>query len=281
MTTILCPTDFSKSSKNAIHYADEIAQRINSHVLLFHNIPEPVSTSSEAMGHEAGYPTKEEIKRKVKKLSKLKGIREDEEENGWGGSVSYETRIRYGETHQKIAHLAQEEKVDLVVLGTEEAENIADHSLADQVVQQVACPVLMVPGKVSFKPLRRIVVATDLRGFCPADMNLVLKLVNYFGAQLHLVHVLTKDDATARQFSLEELERMSKRITYQRVSHHVEVNASVCDGITQFCRTHRADMLVMGAHTPDAWEHLFRLGTEQKNDLQLPFLLVHAKKIRV
>ncbi|RNI21999.1 universal stress protein [Rufibacter latericius] len=284
MVTILCPTDFTKGSKNAIKYADEIAQRMTSHVLLCHTISEPVSSAFSTTGEESGYPTKDEIKRRMKKLSKLKEMKESLEDNGWGISVSYETKIRYGEAQQKITHLAQEEKADLVVLGTEEPQgldNLSAHSLADQVAQQVSCPVLLIPNKVSFKPLRRIVVATDLRGFCPADMSVVLKLASYFGAQIQLLHVLPKENSMARKFSMEELERLSKRISYQRVSHHVEVNASIPEGISQFCRKNRADMLVMGAHTTDSWAHLFRSGSEENHPLPLPLLLVHAKRIRV
>ena len=40
METILCPTDFSHSADNAIRYADELAQRINARLILFHNIYE-------------------------------------------------------------------------------------------------------------------------------------------------------------------------------------------------------------------------------------------------
>jgi hypothetical protein len=42
METILCPTDFSASSLNAIHYADDLATRMNMRLVLFHNIAAPV-----------------------------------------------------------------------------------------------------------------------------------------------------------------------------------------------------------------------------------------------
>ncbi|WP_205504374.1 universal stress protein [Rufibacter psychrotolerans] len=283
MLTILCPTNFSASSENAIRYADEIAQRINSNIILFHNIAEPVAAALVPAGGSLDAPAPEELCQEKKKLSKLKRIKAALETTEWGIPVSYETKLGHGETHRAITNLALEEKADLVVLAASSKQGmkeIVTQSLTGHVVRQAACPVLMIPNKTSFKPIRRMVLATDLRGFCVSDMTLVLKLASYFGAQLQLVHVLPTEDETARQFAMEELQRLSKRISYQRLSLHVEVNACTMKGISQFCQNQRADMLVMGTHTVNAWEPLFQTEQEQTHFANLPLLMIHAKKIQ-
>ncbi|WP_207431533.1 universal stress protein [Sabulibacter ruber] len=283
MQTILCPTNFSKSSENAIRYADEIAQRINSQIILFHNITKPVEAAVVVTGNEAIDTLEDEGKLEKKQLAKLKHIKASLESTEWGIPVAYKTRIGFGETNQSISTLAEKERADLVVMGTTATQGLKEivtKSLSGRVVQQVSCPVLMVPNNAPFRPIRRMVLATDLRGFCLSDMTLILKLASYFGAQLQLLHVLPKEDETARQFAMEEMQRLSKRIPYQRITHHVAVNACITEGINQFCQSHNTDMLVMGAHSADAWERLFQPELEHTYRTNLPLLLVHPKRIQ-
>src|SRR5687768_17408006 len=60
METILCPTNFSENSVNAVWYADELAQRMNSRLVLFHNIYEPAGLPFiTASGEPYAYPVRD------------------------------------------------------------------------------------------------------------------------------------------------------------------------------------------------------------------------------
>ncbi|GAB2533543.1 universal stress protein [Rufibacter soli] len=283
METIVCPTDFTNKSENSIRYADEIAQRMNSRIILFHSITESAQVQATA-GEVESYPSAEEMDLEGKQLKKLRRIQTYLESTEWGIPVSYETRVGYGETHQNVTTLAQDENADLIVLGsglTDDIKEIVVNSLAGQVINHGPCPVLIIPENATFRPLRKIVLAADLRGFSLSDTAMVLKLANYFGAQIELLHIISKEDETARQFAQEELQRLSKRLPYQRVSIHVEVNTSVEQGISQYCRNQRADMLVVGAHATNPWQHLLQAEEAQAPTYRthLPLMVIHARKI--
>ncbi|AKQ45105.1 hypothetical protein TH63_04780 [Rufibacter radiotolerans] len=283
METIICPTDFSKKSENSIRYADEIAQRMNSRIVLFHSIVERANVLAMAGGTDS-FPSEEEMELERKQLKKLRRIQTYLESTEWGIPVSYETRVSYGETHQNVTTLAQDENADLIVLGsgpTDALKEIVVNSLAGQVINQAPCPVLIIPENATFRPIRKIVLATDLRGFSLSDTAMVLKLASYFGAQIQLLHIISKEDETARQFATEELQRLSKRLPYQRVSINVEVNPNIEEGISRFCRMQKADMLVVGAHATDPWQNLFQVEAPQAPTFHthLPLMVIHARKI--
>ncbi|WP_210465716.1 universal stress protein [Rufibacter roseolus] len=286
MGRFICATDFSGASENAIQYAGEIGQRINSEIVLFHNIcetKEPVMVTASGENHCPIAREKEQKKEARAQMKRLQTYLENGDEDF---SLGYKSKISHGDTSQTIATLAQEEHADLVVLGSDPSHGLremVDQSLTARIIKQVPCPVLVVPGNVSFRPIRRMVLTIDLHGFCPANMAEVLKLAGYFGAQLQLLFVLPKEEPTARQFVEEELERISKRLPYQRITRHIEVNPSVEEGISQFCFNHRADMLVVGAHATNVWKHLLQPGHQQTPSYypNLPLLVVHPKKIRL
>ncbi|GGK85384.1 universal stress protein [Rufibacter glacialis] len=280
MGTFICATDFSSLAENAIHYADEIGQRMQSRMVVMHTLSEPVEAELVMAGQEQGA---EEGKGKKKAArTQLKRLLSYLEQNDH--LATYDTKLRQGEIVPSIITLAEEERADFIVLGSasKRGGSISERpSVRAQVIQQAPCPVLVVPAHTSFKPIRRMVLATDLRGFSPSDMALVLQLASYFGAQLQVLYVLPKEEPTTRQFVQEELERICKRLPYARTSQHIVVNASVEEGITEFCQSQRTDLLVVGAHSTPAWQQL--VGPEFQEPTypaQVPLLVIHPKKIR-
>lgn len=280
METILCPTDFSPASENAIRYADELAQRMNSRLVLFHNIYEPVGTDYISY---SGIPYTEPVRDAVYRQAqeeKLEAIKTSLQNTDWGMPIAYETKISYGMTKDTIPQAAQQVQADMIVMGHEAnigLEKIFTGSVAADVIKSVNCPVLVVPPETTFKPLHKIVFATDLEGEPFTEVAFVTKLAKLFDAEILFLHVLTDQAHATQERALTELERLHKRFAYKNASFYTEANPHVEEGINQFTRRHQGDMLVMGFHPRNLLEQLFTADHTQEVAYHafLPLLVIH------
>jgi nucleotide-binding universal stress UspA family protein len=281
METILCPTDFSQSADNAISYANELAQRMHARLILFHSIYEP---EGSAIVSQAGVPYAvpvRDVKFEEKQKAKLDAIQK-RLEHMEGTPVAYETKLNYGITKYTIPGTIQEENADLVVLGNEEAEGLRDifvGSVAGDIIKSATCPVLIIPPRAAFKPLRKIIFATDLRGEPFTDLNFVLKLAGIFEAEINFLHILTEGSGETEVQIEAELNKLRKSINYPHVTFNTEANKHIEEGISQFCRKNKADMLVMGYHPRSFWQDLFSQDYTQEMAYHtyLPMLIIHYR----
>jgi len=280
METILCPTDFSPSSENAIRYANKLAQHMSSRILLFHTIYEPVGTE---LVSDTGLPYPEpriEADYRRKKQEKLNYLKKDLEKATIGLPVTYKTRIEYGLFKNTIPQLAKELPADLVVLGYKGVGGLKETylgSATSDIIKDAPCPVLLIPRQIPFKPLRKIVFATKFQGEPFRDVQFVLKLAGLFDAEILFLHVLTKPSVENEVVAEDELERLKKRLPYPHATFYTEVNPHIEEGISQFCRRHHADLLVMGYHPRSFWQDLFSQDYTQEMAYHtyLPLLVIH------
>jgi len=276
METILCPTDFSQSSENAIRYAEELAQRMNSRIVLFHSIVEPDPSSA---GSPQVTPARDPAYHQVQK-HKLDLLKCKLEDAKWGIPIAYHTQVKYGFPGDTIPLQASEVQADLVIIGNEKAEGLKEtflNSVAADVIKKAPCPVLLIPPAAAFKPIYKIVFATDLQGEPYSDMSLVFKLAGLFEAEILFLHVLTDEFPGSLKMAKAEYEREHKRFSYKNISFHTENGTNIEDSLSRFCRRHKANLLVMGYHPQRFWQHLFRqdYSLEMAYPILLPLLILH------
>ncbi|WP_205500033.1 universal stress protein [Rufibacter psychrotolerans] len=280
METILCPTDFSACSENALLYSDALAQRLGARVVLLHNVYEPVMV--ELAPYEA-VPFVEAIQDpayRQQQQDKLDALIERLLRQEHEAPVYYESKIKYGITTTSILQVAREEQADLLVLGHEGFQEGFEDSATAYLLREAPCPVLLVPPHVSFAPPRKIVYATDLKGESFTDMSFVCQMASYFGAELQLLHTLPDDSPAARQQAEAGLALLHKRLPCPKVSAHVEVHSSTEESIFQFCFRQQADLLVVGCRARSFWLAAFHRDHLQQIAAHtfLPLLVLHHKK---
>jgi universal stress protein A len=144
---ILCPTDFSESSNEAIREASELASHFASELLLVH----VVSPLWSAAGASEGIPP--DILRDEQQL-------EEEAETllrDWANRLqSQGLRVRSillrGNAADEILRTAEEEKVDLLIIairGKTGLSRILFGSVAEKVVRHANCRVLTIAPKIT------------------------------------------------------------------------------------------------------------------------------------
>lgn len=126
---ILFPTDFSEASQAAFDHAVMLARDTGATLLIAH-VDEPTLPYTEA--YVALPDTTEETRQRLQAIVPL------------DATIHCEHRLLRGDAAQEIVRLANEEQVDLIVMGTHGRTGLRRllmGSVAEAVVRHAACPV--------------------------------------------------------------------------------------------------------------------------------------------
>ena len=132
--TILFPTDFSTSSDAAIDHAAALANESGATLLVVH-VEEPLPAYIGEGYYGRPNPPNPEVRRM------LMGVRPKNE------ATTCEYRLLQGDPVEEIVRLAEEEPVDLIVMGTHGRTGLGRllmGSVAEAVVSQASVPVLTI-----------------------------------------------------------------------------------------------------------------------------------------
>ncbi|MFY7912227.1 MAG: universal stress protein [Emticicia sp.] len=237
MKKILLPTDFSKASERAIHYALALFNDTACEFTLLNTYttttePEIAMYVLDGLKVNAEYLM-------AKFLNELKKF--DNEK-----FHTFKTEYMPVSAASAIEILNQTHNYDLVVLGASgSGNNLLFGSVATDVVRNVSANTLVVPTNSVIAPLKNVVMAVDYNQVSDLKVFDNLKdLLARKDAQLTLLTVL-KDHQSA-----DELDGLAK-YKYHNYFNDIKVNdyyiknSDVEKGIKEFLDIHRADMLVM------------------------------------
>jgi len=133
---ILVPVDFSECSRKALHYATALAKQCQAEILLLHVLempPIPVQAFETAF-LEA--PAEESVEKEL-----------SEWQAQVGSTAPVKTLVCSGSASPEIVRTADENNMDLIVIGSHGRTGLARlllGSTAERVVRHAPCPVLVV-----------------------------------------------------------------------------------------------------------------------------------------
>jgi len=264
---VLFATDFSATSESALPYALAICRRFGStlhavHVLSDANVlmmTGGVDYVSMGTIYEDAHT---EAKEKLERMATL------------FEGIPFRIYVRHGQVWVNLAGIVEENKVDLIVVGTHGRTGFGKlllGSVAEDILRHAPCPVLTVGPKVSGRAklpalrgkdlapleleLRRIVYATNFGPNSPADAALAASLAKEFRARLVLIHVM--QDFTGignRPGPIEEGLRRLKELIPEDADLPYAPETSLEFGdparcIVQEANDREADLLVLGARS--------------------------------
>lgn len=144
---ILCTTDFSQASFEALKYAISLSRSTQAKLILMYVVNQKMiseglslvrAISPEALGKEMA----DEGRRRLKTLIPV------EERDG----LDWETNIRSGNPAQEVIRYAKENDIDMIVIGTaghSGIDRVVFGSTAEKVVRGAHCSVLTVKPPVA------------------------------------------------------------------------------------------------------------------------------------
>ena len=240
---ILCPTDFSSASMNAVEYAGKFAQRMNASITLLHVQEIPIG---EGVNYFSG-----EVHESVSEINKAADLMEAlctrlTDEFKIPCSFNSIASVTTGIT-KSIADEAIE--YDLTIIGTNGADNLSQYYLGShsfRVAKKESGPVIIVPEECEFRDILNVAFASD----CHIGDNIILKqlknITDVFNPRVRVVHISEKDTALSREVYksfcnlTEDSLNYDQQITFERIIHENKAAA-----IENFVNKTQADLLAL------------------------------------
>lgn len=253
MRTILVPTDYSETARNAVFYAAELTKRLAGKLTLFHAYHVPMRMAPGSAAAAAMPASGEEME--AEEIKKLRYYTEAIKSRFSATSMGHV--IRAGFAVEEIVNYSAENNIDLVVMGSkgEGGRRESLGTIATNVIQESKTPVLAVPEGARFKSRPKIALAYDFSGIDnPAVLDLLGDIVKAFGTELLIVDVLRRKD---QEHDRREpaIERLVSGIDH---SFHFPVSDDPAEEVLNFIEENNVDMLAIIPHKHGFFDRLIR-----------------------
>lgn len=274
MKTIIVPTDFSDTAYNAARYAIGLAQQIGvSRIILYHAyeliVPIPDMPTAVPMVNM------EDLRdASVEGLERMKSTLAGE----LPPSVVISIRADNHLLAANIDQVCREEAADLVVMGItggSQLEEILVGSNTVDVVKNSNYPVIVVPTEASFKPIKKIVFACDLRKVAKTTRKEPLhQLLDVFTPELLVLNVQKEGKENLHPEENQELDNMLHN--YHPQYHFID-HPNVVEGITQFADKEKADLLLIIPKKHGLFDSIFKRSHTSRIafNTHVPLLSIH------
>lgn len=268
MKKILVPTDFSKNSLDAIHYARAILELTGGKMYILSAFAMPYSSRSAIRSMRDRLETESD-----KKMSDLVAQLKSED-----SPVEIETFVREGDTVNLILTAAEHFEVDAIVMGTRGTSTIEEMvmgSTTSNVVSKSNYPVIAVPKNVFFFGFKRVTFATDLQAGSLEAAQKLINLTAPFNSVVDLLHIFTP----GKEAPGTDLARLDSDLekTGREVHNFLVANDSIRDGLLEHMEAHPSEALVMLTRKRTLLQKLFDPSLTKKVTIhaETPILVFH------
>lgn len=237
---ILFPTDFSETSRKALHYALELARRTKATLHLMHSVEEPYNFAPLLEDYL------QQVHRRVQTL--FEEMLDDIDTEKTYKDLEIKTRILNGRVAFSILEEADELNADLIVMGTTGASGISKilfGTKTTEVILQSKVPILAVPANSKYKGLDHITFLTDYNDGDLNTLEQTAELGKLFNSDLSVLHIDSerslKSEAMFRGFE----EIASKQVSYPSMKFELMIQHSFIAGVADFLETQPTDLITM------------------------------------
>lgn len=273
---ILFPTDFSQNAENAFAFAIDLAKKNGSKISLVHVYEVPlVPPSNIFVSRSKTMSYAEElmataINQKMDELFEKVDMHD----------VPYECIIQKGDAQRVIQDIAAYNGVDIIVMGTKgetEDRELFMGSVTKNLIQNVYCPVLAIPGDYTAGNIEQIVYTTDLED---DELNVVKYMEHFsklFGSKLTILHL--DNDVPVKQKQLLEIKNYIETHENANISFQDIIVADVISGIEVYIAENEIDILAITTKTTSLIDKIFHrsLTKEVLFHTHIPILAFNRK----
>lgn len=259
---ILCPTDFSECSLNAIEYAARLGEKFNAVLILFHVLNREDYLKLSPMDTSGKYQV-EFVQEKLKNLQ-----RAVLEESLLNGLKDCEIAIREGKIVNGALDFAQDIDADLIVAGTEGMNDLRKNiigSRASRMVEQSDRDILIVPRKVYFKRPRKFVFASDYQEEDKLAIQKVVEMAGFFDSEIDLVHVSSSQKAIDKSLHMTMVDEIKPFVRYEKINYVLKsYRDDLALGLENYLQVAKGDMLVTLSKKKSFFDQIFTKNLSKK-----------------
>jgi nucleotide-binding universal stress UspA family protein len=281
---IIVPTDFSKGSEYACHYAIHLAQIMNAEIKLLHVYPDPISDlrikeSATYMDYLSS--TIKETEKRAKSgivdfTYKIKSYMNSQNISG----VPIHSSLGMGNIIDHIKGVSKKYNPDVIVLGTtgrREDSRSVFIGLANSIISGLNVPVYAIPGACSPEDFNqvRILYATDFNERDHNSLERLLRIVEPFNKQVTCIHIDTEHNPA----KIERMEELNTQLKLDYSEHDIRCqlieDEDMYHGIKDFAFKNQVNLLSFTVQKRRIFEKLFKPNFFKKilQESNLPILL--------
>lgn len=274
MKHILVPTDFSEASANAFQYAQHLADVFSASIHLVHVYHPSFDPSVPSFSGDS-----ELISIKKEALGEfVQKYRLPVAEDNPHVSISHDVTV--GFAVDELIHLSKQDDCDFVVMGSTGEHGVADKlfgSISSSVSRKAWSPVLLVPADVTFRPISRILYASNFESIEDEMIEELFEFAAPFEAGVHFVHVSegkTDENALREEIFEEVFEQKTAVPSFQTATvYHEEPS----EGLSIYAIEHEVDLISIVTHRRSFWENLLHKSTTKQLafNTNIPMMVLH------
>jgi len=255
MKKILVPCDFSETAIQAYVFALNIATKAKAEVFVLKVIDLPFFYETTFGPTPQYFDTGilQDIEADAKNnFEKMKAT------HPWKGTVSFATL--HGSVNFSIHQFAEENNIDLIVMGTKGASGLKEYwigSNTEKVVRYATVPVLAIRKSFKLEEIKNIVFPTTMQHNQDDLIKHVKELQSFFSAKIHLLLVNTPGNMLRSADEMDIMEEFVRHYSISNYTLNTRNDFSEQDGIINFAHEIKADLIAMGTHGRKGLAHLF------------------------
>jgi nucleotide-binding universal stress UspA family protein len=177
---ILVPLDFSENSIKALEAAISLSKETETSILLVNVIELAFDFASQAeLALTSLYADGEAQMEKI--------IKEYE-----GSKIPMQSIVLEGTAAVTLARIAEEESVDLIVMGTQGASGIKKTLIGTvtvNLVKESVCPVLIIPSQTNSEEIKKLTLALEFADHEEGFLDWVANLAKNWKLDLEILHI--------------------------------------------------------------------------------------------
>lgn len=245
---ILIPVDVDKPAESLLLlcYAGQFAAAFSAELLLLNPSNTPALTFTEQTRRiQVLRALGERVLGRLPKLS---------------SHVPFECVVRPGNLHECIEDVIQNASVDLVLMQADTLPDSGKAAHADhaaQVMEQVSCPLMVVPSALAYKKIKRLVFATDFTDRDPKVLAQINNFARQAGAILTLVQVYSKAERAQLSSMKAAMHEVEEQLKGKHVRFKLLEEEDMLEGVSDFAESEDADMLVLATRDSYLMQRLF------------------------
>ena len=281
MKKIVVPVDFSKVSRNALLYAENLSVATQNPLKVI-NVCHPTTDSLDGTT--------------ISQIDDILNSRAEQLEKfvhhaGPGGpgysqvddvATDIDFEVIAGFAKSEIINQSKKEDTEMILMGTTGESNTISNllgSISTAVSQNAHSPVWLVPPKATYKGIKNILYASNYEAADETLLKKITDLADQFGANIHLVHVNDKKGNDGGAFEGFVLEQLFKKKNPELNLNVTTVQAdSAWSGLMDYAQQNEIDLIALVTRRRSFWEKLRHQSTTKKMVLGAvaPMLVMHV-----
>jgi nucleotide-binding universal stress UspA family protein len=255
MRKILVPTDFSEQAENALKVAAQLARKYNGEIYLLHMIELPAD-----MTNPVGETRSNDLPEALFFMKMAKKRFDELLSRPYLRDLKVHDTVEINKAFDGIMETSKKHDCDFIVMGSQGATGFKEMfigSNTEKVVRTSEIPVLVIKNEHPDFKIDRFVFATSLEETGRKTLRKVVEFADLTGAKLYLLYVNTANEFVTSDETDKKLKKCLEGFDFTNYEFHIYNDDSVEQGILNFTKKIKADLMGIATHGRKGLSHFF------------------------